>query len=180
MKALQSLLLLLIFIASCKTNVQKPLRVNLDFHRPALNSIDSIENANNGIRIYKPYKISVSKDYFPNADKFNLGIPLIFLRDTSTLRTAVTYFFSEPDSLIRLVEYSWNSTGRSENEVERLFRHNDSTITSQLNKSGIQTIDNQDTWSQVTKIWNNDSIYVEQFMVIQGTPGRTRVLVSWH
>jgi hypothetical protein len=178
MKILQFILLLVI-LTSCKTSVQRPLNVRLGFRRPALDEIDSIENSNRGVKIYKPYKISVSKDYFPGADKFLLGTPVLFVRDTSTLRTAVTYFFSEPDSIIRLVEYSWNSTGRNKNEIEKLFELNDSTVSRQLMKCGRRLIDKKDTWSQVTKIWDTDSVYVKQFMLIQGDPNRTRVLVSW-
>ncbi len=170
----------LAILTSCKTSVQRPIKVNIIFTRPIFEKIDSIESANNGVRIYAPYKISVSKDYFPNADKFALGTPLLFVRDTSTLRTAVTYFFSEPDSIIRLVEYSWNRGKRDKNEIERLFDFNDSAISKQLSNRGIKTLNKQDTWSQVTKIWNTDSVYIMQFMLIEGDPSRTRVLVSWN
>ncbi|MEJ8840892.1 hypothetical protein WG954_00760 [Lacibacter sp. H375] len=170
---------LLAILASCKTSVQRPISVNLIFTRPAFVKIDSIELANNGLRIYAPYKISVSKNYFPNADKFRLGTPLLFVRDTSTISTAVTYFFSEPDSVIRLVEYSWNR-GKDKNEIERLFNFNDSAISKQLRNQGIKTLNKKDTWSQVTKIWTSDSVYVKQFMLIEGAPSRTRVLISWN
>lgn len=178
MRNLQFVVILIIW-TSCKMENQRPLKVKLDFHRPSLNKIDSIETANNGVKIYKPYEISVSKDYFPNADKFIFGTPLMFVRDTSTLRTGVTYFFSVPDSIVRLVEYSWNKTGRDKNEIDRLFKLNDSTVSKSLTKNGNRSINNQDTWSQVTDIWDTDSVHVEQFMFIRGNLLRTRVLVSW-
>ena len=174
------LIVFLIIVTSCKTSVQRPIKVNIVYARPTFGKVDSIELANNGVRVYAPYKISVSKDYFPNADKFVLGTPLLFIRDTSTLSTAVTYFFSEPDSIVRLIEYSWNRGKRDKNEIEGLFNYNDSNISKQLKKEGIKTLNKQDTWSQVTKIWATDSVYIKQFMLIEGDPSRTRILISWN
>ncbi len=165
---------------SCTISNERELKVNIIYKRPTFKKIDSIEMSNNGVRVYVPYKISVAKDYFPNADKFTLGTPLLFVRDTSSLRTAVTYFFSEPDSVIRLVEYAWNRGKRDENEIRRLFDFNDSAISKRLKTNGLETLNKQDTWSQLTKVWKSDSIYIKQFMLIEGKPSRTRVLVSWN
>lgn len=120
------------------------------------------------------------RNFTTSYNKFAFGKALLFVRDTSTLRTGVTYFFSEPDSIIRLVEYSWNSGRRDKNEIQRLFDFNDSAISKQLSNKGIKTLNKQDTWSQVTKIWTTDAVYIKQFMLIEGDPSRTRVLVSWN
>ena len=138
-----------------------------------------MEQQSGGVRIYKPFKIGVAKDYFPDADKFSLGQPLIYLRDTSTVETQVTYFFSEPDNLVRLVEYSWNASRVKPNLIESLFESNKESINRILRLTGTETTETHETWSQKTIVWQSDSVHVKQFMLAQGKPSRTRVLISW-
>ena len=171
-------ILTIVFLGSCKSQPMTQLSITFSLTRPDLDKVDSIETENGGIRIFKPYTIGVSKDYFPNADKFDLEQPLLYIRDTAKLRTGVSYFFSKPDSTIRLVEYSWDAS-KEINEIERLFHHNKEVISQLLGQPGKETINNQQTWSQKTIIWQNDSVYVMQFMLIEGEPSRTRVLISW-
>jgi len=172
-------ILTIAFIISCKTKQITLVQTNFSFSRPQLGEIEWIENQNSGIRIYKPFKISVAKNYFPNADKLTLGQPLLYLRDTASIRTQITYFFSEPDSLMRLVEYSWDNLHGKQNVIEPLYESNKKQISRMFRLTGNETIETHEAWSQKTIIWQNDSIHIKQFMLIQGTPSRTRVLISW-
>jgi|GEM_PF-2470895 len=172
-------ILLLLFFSSCKTRKETLIITDFSLQRPAIYLIDSIEKKNNGIRIYPSYTIGVAKDYFPNADKFKLGQPLVFTRDTSKLMTQVTYFFSVPDSTVRLIEYSWNATGKGQNTISQLFGSNKTLLSKHFKDKGAEIERKEDTWSQKNIIWENDSTYAKQFMLIQGKPTRTRVLISW-
>lgn len=178
MRTLYYILLLLFFI-SCKTRKESLITTDFSLQRPSIYLIDSIEKKNNGIRVYPSYTIGVAKDYFPNADKFKLGQPFVFTRDTSKLMTQVTYFFSVPDSTLRLVEYSWNAAGKRENTISQLFSSNKTLLSKYFKNKGTESEIKEDTWSQKNTIWENDSTYAKQFMLIQGKPTRTRVLISW-
>jgi hypothetical protein len=169
----------IVFLASCNAKRETTLNHNFYFTRPTLGSIDSIEAGNLGISLFKSYTITVAGDYFPDANTFRLGQPLIYLRDTGTLNTMVSYYFSQPDSLLRLIEYSWNASSGESNKLERLYSYNKEWISRLLKQPGNETLEKHDTWSQKTIIWQTDSVYVKQFMVIQGSPSRTRVLISW-
>jgi hypothetical protein len=93
--------------------------------------------------------------------------------------TQVTYFFSVPDSTLRLVEYSWNTAGKRENTISQLFSSNKTLLSKNFKNKGTESEIKEDTWSQKNTIWENDSTYAKQFMLIQGKPTRTRILISW-
>lgn len=172
-------ILLLLFFCSCNTRKETLTTTDFSLKRPSFYQIDSIEKKNNGIRLYPTYNISVAKDYFPNAENFDLAQPFAFTRNTSNFETQVTYFFSVPDSVVRLAEYSWDATKKSENTISQLFSSNKRLLSKFFKNKGTESERNEDTWSQKTIIWKNDSTYVKQFMLIQGKPTRTRVLISW-
>jgi hypothetical protein len=174
--------MLLPFFISCKTS-KKPVPVNVKFtfQRPAISSIDSFEKQNNGIRVYAPYEIGIVDNYFPGANKFKYGQPLIYIRDTSNLRTAVEYFYSIPDSTIRLIHYEWNSARRKVNIIEDIFNSNRATFSKYFNSVGIDTTETstETKWTERSMVWENDTVHVKQYMSPLEEPFRNRVLVSW-
>ena len=136
------------------------IQTKFSFTRPQLSEIAFVEQQSSGTRIYKSFKIGVAKDYFPDADKFRLGQPLLYLRDTATVGTQITYFFSEPDSLVRLVEYSWDASRGKQNVIEPLYELNKKSITKVLKQHGNETIETHGTWSQKTTVWENDTVHM--------------------
>jgi len=147
--------------------------------RPLLRSVDSIEHANKGEEFNASFKISVSGNYFPNADKFNLAGPRIFFRKGNSFTIEMNYYYSIPDSIIRLVSYSWEGDPKRTAELNSLFENNATFFSGYFKQPGEIKNEPHDTWSQKSVTWQNDIVYVNQFMVWGQTTNRVRVLISW-
>lgn len=147
--------------------------------RPLLNSIDSIEMANKGEEFEATFKISVSSNYFPNAAKFNLANPLIYFRKTGIFNTEMNYYYSVPDSIIRLVSYSWDGNAALSGKLNSLFENNSTYFAKYFGQTGEIKNETHDTWTQKSLTWQNDTVYVYQFMVSGQRTNRVRVLISW-
>ena len=154
--------------------------MDISIARPPLKAIDSIEQANNGkITSYNGITVRISSGYFPGSDNFHLGQPLISIRKTTPLKVVLNYFYSLPDSAIRLIEYTWNASPEEKNKLTDIFETNARHFSKLFAGDGTITQENHDTWSQKTIAWENDRNYVKQFMVIGAGTYRVRVLVSW-
>lgn len=170
----------IIFCDGCKQRSKTEIPdISLQLSRPSLNQIDSIEKANHGIKAYKSYKVTLSSNYFPDASKFEFAEPILFVRDTSNSKAAISYFYSEKDSTIRLVEYSWSLNRKTQLDLNKIFEKNQSNLTLTFKNSGEQSIEKKDSWTQKTIVWQNDDVYVKQFIFSGDEPHRVRVLVSW-
>lgn len=148
-------------------------------HRPLLSSIDSIEKAAKGEKFDAPFMISVSKNYFPNADKFDLANPLIFFRKDSPFQLEMNYYYSLPDNVIRLVSYSWDGNSKQTDHLNSLFEKNAKYFTGYFGKSGEIKNEVHDTWTQKSLTWQNELVHIYQFMVTGQGTNRVRVLISW-
>jgi hypothetical protein len=147
--------------------------------RPVVKSVDSIEQANKGEKFEASFKISVAADYFPNADKFNLDNPLIFFRKSGSFTTEMNYYYSVPDSIIRLVSYSWDGNQKSSGELKTLYESNANYFSKYFGKAGVGKDETHSDWSQKSLTWQNDIVYVYQFLVSSRGTNRVRVLISW-
>lgn len=172
-------ILILLLVLGCKTSKEIATTTDFCLQRPGIHEIDSIEKRSHGVRLYPSYKITVSQDYFPNSEKFNLGQPFVYTRDYSTVKSQVTYYFSIPDSIVRLVEYNWNAAGNGHNTISQLFSTNKLLLSKYFKNEGAGSERIEEAWSRKDIVWENDSTFVKQFMLIQGQPTRTRVLISW-
>jgi hypothetical protein len=57
---------------------------------------------------YLDFDIGISRDYYPLADRYKLTRPLIVLRPAiGYLPVYAQYFFTQGDSILRLVSYDW-------------------------------------------------------------------------
>lgn len=147
--------------------------------RPVLSSVDSIEKVAKGEKFDAPFMISVSKNYFPNADKFNLANPLIFFRKDNPFQLEMNYYYSVPDNVIRLVSYSWDCNSKQTDDLNSLFEKNAKYFTGYFGKSGEIKNEMHDAWSQKSITWQNDLVHIYQFMVTGQGTNRVRVLISW-
>ena len=152
---------------------------NFLLNRPLLSAVDSIEKVYKGEEFKPTFTISVSKDYFPNADKFDLATPLIFFRQGNTFSTEMNYYFSLPDSTIRLISYSWDGNLKLYDELNALFETNADYFSEYFGHSGEIKNETHDTWAQKSLTWENDIVHVYQFMVSGKNTNRVRVLISW-
>lgn len=148
--------------------------------RPLIRDIDSIELVNSGKTFsYTGITFSISKDYFPNSEKFNLGQPINSNRLTTPIKTKLSYYYSLPDSIIRLIEYSWDATIKDTSLLANIFENNSKQFSSSFSNTGKTTMENHENWTQRTTIWEDQSKYIKQFMVLGSYTYRVRVLISW-
>lgn len=152
---------------------------NFLLQRPLLNSIDSIEKVEKGEKFEAPFTISVSKNYFPNADKFDLANPLIFFRKENPFRLEMNYYYSVPDNVVRLISYSWDGNSKQTDKLNSIFEKNAEYFSSHFGKKGEIKNEIHDTWSQKSLTWQNDIVHIHQFMVTGKNTNRVRVLISW-
>ena len=151
--------------------------------RPSITQVDSIENKHNGRRISYNYTISVSPDYFPNALTYKLNNSLVFYRHTKPIKTEVSYFSSDADSTIRLIEYTWEGNSKNWKKLLKKFERNKKLISKHFQNPGRTSfkdyINEKDDWTGQTVVWENATSYVKQFLIAGQGTFRTRVLISW-
>ena len=182
MKQIISILILLLFI-SCKKEVETSdieLK-NTHFELSKINFLDikKIEKFNNGTEVEKSYGISLSESYFPEIDKYEFEQPIIYVRDTLNLSTSVSYFFTKKDSIIRLIEYSWNQDLKKVSFIDSLYKLNKKLISKSLKNYGTESYEEVDYWWQKKNRWDNDSIHVFSFIFGVKEGQRTRVIVRY-
>ncbi|NML70399.1 hypothetical protein HHL23_11375 [Chryseobacterium sp. RP-3-3] len=140
MKIYIQFFVLLAILISCKNknNLEnvKIKNTAIEFEQIKFSDIKKIEKTNNGIQYTKPFNIGLSKEYFPDLDQYEFDQPLIFRRDTANLDTEVSYFFTKNDSIVRLIEYSWNQDETKTPFIDKLYKFNKNNISKKLSKKG--------------------------------------------
>jgi len=63
--------------------------------------------------------------------------------------------------------------------LSTIFQNNNDYFSSVLKKAGTATTQTEVSWSQESIVWITESVHVKQFLLIEGKPSRTRVLISW-
>lgn len=171
----QLLLIAILFIASVSINAQQ---FALHTQRPAINEIAAIEAKESGkaFSYGAAVRFTVSKGYFPGEEKYNLDNPLTWRR-TEPLKIQVQYYYSLPDSIVRLAEYTLNNADTV--LLKQVFENNMNQVATRLGKEKTDATEYHEDWNQRTVTWENTEGYVKQFMVIGSGTYRVRVLVSW-
>ncbi|MES2543525.1 MAG: hypothetical protein V4548_01475 [Bacteroidota bacterium] len=182
-------ILLVLIVFSCKDKEKPKLndvkisKTKFEFNRIKFSDIKKIEEENNGIQFTKPINITLSKDYFPEIDKYEFEQPKIFVRDTLNMETTVSYFFTKKDSVVRLIEYSWNQgrkKGRKKEPfIDDLYNFNKVEISKSLKQSGEEKSEKVDYWWQKIIRWDNDSTHIYSFIFGMEKGQRTRVIIRY-
>ena len=177
MKTYLQCIILIIWCFS--SNAQKP---HFNLEKPSYDSVFKIEKSNGGqIKTYS-YSISVSKDYFPNAANYHLANPLVFIRKNKDFYLNVSYYYSLDDSIVRLIEYSWDLKSSKTKILYKLFNRNKRTISEYFKNQGLETKrikNDENDWDGSTIIWEDDKRYVKLFLINGQRTYRVRVLISW-
>jgi hypothetical protein len=147
--------------------------------KPALKAIPAIEKAMQGKKFDYYFPITVAKDYFPGAAVYKLANPLVYYRPDGTGRAEVSYFYSQPDKIVRLIEYSFDREAMDTVLLKQRFEANDSAFSAWFKRPALLTNEFHATWWQKMATWENDYVHVKQFIVIGENTFRLRVLVSW-
>jgi hypothetical protein len=167
-------IILLIGLFACKQSNQKKEE---PFHltRTIVQEIDKLESFDSLKAITHEYTIGVSEDYFPGRTNFSLAQPIIYGKRDGTFDFEKEYFYSNNDSIVRLIVYQWGGT---DSTSELIFSHkveeNKRIITSLLGFPGREIPETEDLAAKT--IWSTHEVNVEQFHI----PTRLiRVLISW-
>jgi hypothetical protein len=147
--------------------------------KPAFKTIPAIEKKMQGRKFEYNFAITVAKNYFPGSAIYKLANPLVYYRPDGNYRSEVSYFYSVPDNIVRLVEYSFDMNATDTTLLKQRFEANDSAFSAYFKKEAAVTHEFHPTWWQQMAIWENEDIHIKQFMVIGENTYRLRVLVSW-
>lgn len=78
--------------------------------------IEVIETRNGSEKYEYNYKVSLNVDYYPNSHKFNIPNPISYIRETENfIPYRINYFFSQSDSVVRLIDYTWDKKSFTNN-----------------------------------------------------------------
>lgn len=145
--------------------------------------------------------VSMSKDYYPLADKYKVANPIIVKRKQSgTLPVFAEYFFTPGDSILRLVSYDWEK-GRYGNffdlqkiwkeeskhferynaEYERVKNELISQFGNPASTDTVAKVEKSDNGEYLTRdtLWESEDLYVSLNMVFASTTYRVRVTIYW-
>jgi hypothetical protein len=147
--------------------------------RPTLQEIPAIEKRMRGKKVDYNFNITVSKNYFPGAAAYVLANPYVYHRPGSNGKEEVSYFYSQQDKVVRLIEYSFDKPAKDSSLLKQFFASNDSYFSGFFDKPATTFHEVQDNWWQKIQTWENNLVFVKQFIVIGAGTYRVRVLVSW-
>ncbi|WP_131474356.1 hypothetical protein [Epilithonimonas lactis] len=125
--------------------------------------IPKIEKKNSGVKYTKPINNYLSKDYFPDIDKYDFAQPIIYQRDTLNLNTEISYYFTKKDSIVRLIEYSWNTNWEIKNQkpfINDLYSLNNSFIAKKMKQNSKEEFQKFNNGWRKSKNWENQKINI--------------------
>jgi hypothetical protein len=157
-------------------------QVDFMFERKPLSIVDSLEAKAGGKTFNYNYQISLAKDYVSGISGFQLANPKVYIRDFNPFNGNASYFFSLPDSTLRLVEYNWDGNKQNEDELRKLFNNNKEFIAAQIQNQHPQfkeTNTSEDDWVGLNDNWETDKMYINQFIILGAGTYRVRVNISW-
>lgn len=162
----------------CAINTLHAQEFDFKTNHFSINEIDSVEKQAGGKRqdLGSHIRFTISKNYFPGADKYSLANPITFFRG-DPLRLVVQYYYSLPDGIIRLAEFTLNRADTA--LLKKVFNNNASKLTGEFGNPVSDKNEQHDTWWGETTIWENGNTHIEQFIIIGSGTYRVRVLVSW-
>lgn len=184
MKVIIQIFILLVFF-NCKQKVTlkkgnvKIKNTDFEFKQPKFSEIQSIEKLNGGIKYARNIDIRLSNSYFPEIEKYEFAQPIIYHRDTANLDTQISYFFTKNDSIVRLIEYSWDQDKKKELFIDSLYQLNKKKISEELAIKGLEKNEKVDYWWQKIVRWDNTSMHIYSFIFGIEEAQRTRVIVRF-
>lgn len=157
-------------------------QVSFMFERKPLNAIDTIEINTGGTIFNYSYQISLSKNYMPGIDSFNLANTKVYRHDFVPFNVEVSYFFSLPDSTLRMVEYNWEGNYQKRENLNELFNTNIDLISKKFEDQHLlfkETNKRGDNWTGLCDEWETNTYYIKQFSVLGSGTYRVRLSIVW-
>lgn len=171
-----SLLPLVVFLLPLTVEAQKETFV---FERPGICCIDTMEVGLGSRLVKRKIIISIPDGYYPSAAEYRHGQPIIYFRTMQRLQPEVYYYFSVPDSTIRLIQYTWNGTATQSKYLSKIYEHNAAELSARMKEVGEQETINHDGWVETKQTWEDANTYVKQTMISGSGTYRVKVLISW-
>lgn len=139
--------------------------------------IYQIENNQNGVE--KLSNVKTSQGYFPELDVYEFSQPKFYNRKIGNIKTAVSYFFTEKDSVVQVISYAWNEQ-TDNHSVQRIFDTNKKLFTKFFDNIGdVKRTDEPTYWQDEIK-WENKKILVFQFILGNDKGAyRTRTIIKY-
>lgn len=174
-----SYLLLLLFLFGCSTSREiRNSITTFQIEFPDHESIDKTEKRFSSSEVIHTYGIGLSNEYFPGVKNFDFAQPKIYTRKNEDIKTVVSYFYTEKDKTVRLIEYSWDGLKNSDS-IKEIYNKNELTMNAYFNKKGnLTTADVANYWQEELS-WENEKIFVFQFILGDKSKNayRTRLII---
>lgn len=146
-------------------------------------------------------EVSLSKEYYPLADKYECANPIIVQREAQDyLPIYAEYFYTPGDSILRIISYNWEKgrygnffdlqkTWKEENtkfdvygkEYERIKK----MLISQFGKAttadtAAKTVNSErSSYLERNTLWETENIHAELNMIFSKTTHRIRMTLYW-
>jgi hypothetical protein len=145
--------------------------------------------------------VSLSKDYYPLADKYQVTNPIIVQREPlEYLPVYAEYFYTPSDSVLRLVSYDWekdrfgnffdkqemwkkeskkfDTYNKEYERIKGLLLKQFGTPTSTDTKAKEVTSDRGKYFTRET-LWETDDLYAKLNMIFESMTYRVRLTIYW-
>lgn len=142
-----------------------------------IDKVEKIEAKNNGVE--KLSNVKTSQGYFPELNIYKFSQPKFYNRKNDSLTTAVSYFYTEKDNVVRVISYAWNEQDDNES-IQEIFDKNKRLFTSFFKNNGEAKRTEKPTYWQDELRWENKKVLVFQFILgNEKGPYRTRTIIKY-
>lgn len=145
--------------------------------------------------------VTLSKSYYPFVDQYEIGNPVIAERNSNApLPVYAEYFFSNSDSILRLISYDWERARYSnyfdkqkiweeeskklkmyDTEYERLKKYLLAVFgnPSEQDNSPVEVNSGKTSYLSRKTTWDSKDIYASLTMIFASTTYRIRLTLYW-
>lgn len=199
---LMCLKIFIILLASCWLSLQNSFaQEKIWTKQTKISEVIAFEKSINPSAKFLTQNVSLSKEYYPLIDQYEIPNPIIVQREPlEYLPVYVNYFFSQKDSILRLVSHDWEKNAYSnffekqkmwKQESKKLEVYNKEyerikkVLISQLGPPSTQdaaakTVNsgNEDYLNRST-LWETNDVHTELNMIFASTTYRIRLTMYW-
>lgn len=169
---------ILVFFLGCATHKEINSDIsNFQLRKIEVNDIEKIENRNYGIQELS--NVPTSQGYFPELNILKFSQPKFYNRKKGSLLTEVSYYYTEEDSVVRVISYAWDEL-RDSDSIHKIYNQNQKLFNQYFQKKGVEKNVHEATYWEDEIVWEDNHIFVFQF-ILGNKKGayRTRTIIRW-
>lgn len=170
--------LFLLLLIACSTTKQINNDIStFQLKQIIVKDISKIEKLNKGAERFSD--VPTSQGYFPDLNNYKFSQPKFYNRKKGNLLTEVSYYYSEKDSVVRLISYAWDELNSSDS-IRNIYNENEKIFTEFFKKKGNEKKIRETSFWEDELRWENKDIHVFQF-ILGNKKGaqRTRTIICW-